>query len=38
MTLYCVFILISKVMCIYTSEMPVESKDVFHRAAANSLC
>lgn len=25
-------------MCIYTTEMPVESEDVFHRGAANGLC
>lgn len=37
MTLYCVFILITKAMYIYTSEMPVEAKNIFHKSTANGL-
>lgn len=37
MTLYCVFILISKAMYVYNSEMPVDAKSTFHRVTANGL-
>lgn len=37
MTLYSVFVLISKAMYIYTSEMAVEAKNIFHKSTASGL-